>query len=151
FSYGTKAYVGERWLLAGDAGSFLDPVFSSGVMFALHGGVEAGRVIGAVLSGQASRAAAFRLYERQQQKRYRFVRRFWRGFYRDGFRDIFYRPPPDSSAQRAVLAVLGGAWDLDWRERFWIEIFFLLTRIQRVIPLNPRIHRKAGSRRLAPV
>jgi flavin-dependent dehydrogenase len=27
FSFSSRAYAGNRWLLAGDAGSFLDPVF----------------------------------------------------------------------------------------------------------------------------
>src|SRR5207302_2965962 len=30
FSYSASAYAGDRWILAGDAGSFLDPVFSTG-------------------------------------------------------------------------------------------------------------------------
>jgi flavin-dependent dehydrogenase len=29
FSYRARTYSGDRWLLAGDAGSFLDPVFST--------------------------------------------------------------------------------------------------------------------------
>ncbi|HEX9492221.1 MAG TPA: NAD(P)/FAD-dependent oxidoreductase, partial [Thermoanaerobaculia bacterium] len=30
FSYSASTYAGDRWILAGDAGSFLDPVFSTG-------------------------------------------------------------------------------------------------------------------------
>src|SRR5216683_2633541 len=40
FSFGSRAYAGDRWLLAGDAGSFLDPVFSTGVAIALESGLE---------------------------------------------------------------------------------------------------------------
>ena len=29
FSFGSRAYAGDRWVLVGDAGSFLDPVFST--------------------------------------------------------------------------------------------------------------------------
>ena len=43
FSFGARTYAGDRWLLVGDAGSFLDPVFSTGVAIALESGVEAGR------------------------------------------------------------------------------------------------------------
>ena len=41
FSFGSRAYAGDRWVLAGDAGSFLDPVFSTGVAIALESGLEA--------------------------------------------------------------------------------------------------------------
>ena len=34
FSYGARAYAGDRWIVVGDAGSFLDPVFSTGVAIA---------------------------------------------------------------------------------------------------------------------
>jgi flavin-dependent dehydrogenase len=45
FSFGARAYAGDRWLLVGDAGYFLDPVFSTGVAIALESGVEAGRAL----------------------------------------------------------------------------------------------------------
>ena len=45
FSYTASAYAGDRWLLAGDAGSFLDPVFSTGVTIALESGLEAARAL----------------------------------------------------------------------------------------------------------
>src|SRR6185369_15990749 len=45
FSFGSRAYAGDRWLLAGDAGSFLDPVFSTGVAIALESGLEAAQAV----------------------------------------------------------------------------------------------------------
>ncbi|PYJ32950.1 MAG: hypothetical protein DME79_07510 [Verrucomicrobia bacterium] len=41
FSYSASAYAGDRWILAGDAGFFLDPVFSTGVSVAMESGIEA--------------------------------------------------------------------------------------------------------------
>ena len=41
----SRAYAGDRWLLAGDAGSFLDPVFSTGVAIALESGLEAAQAV----------------------------------------------------------------------------------------------------------
>ena len=49
FSFGSRAYAGDRWLLAGDAGSFLDPVFSTGVAIALESGLEAAQAVSAGL------------------------------------------------------------------------------------------------------
>lgn len=45
FSYMTKEHVGPGWVLIGDAFGFLDPVYSSGVYFALEMGVRAGDAI----------------------------------------------------------------------------------------------------------
>ena len=45
FSFGSRAYAGDRWVLAGDAGSFLDPVFSTGVAIALESGLEAAQAV----------------------------------------------------------------------------------------------------------
>ncbi len=45
FSYTTKEHVGPGWVLIGDAFGFLDPVYSSGVYFALEMGVRAGDAI----------------------------------------------------------------------------------------------------------
>ena len=50
FSFGARAYAGDRFVVVGDAGSFLDPVFSTGVAIALESGVEAGRALDAALA-----------------------------------------------------------------------------------------------------
>ena len=42
FSYMTRAHSGTGWVLVGDAFGFIDPVYSSGVYFALEMGVRAG-------------------------------------------------------------------------------------------------------------
>lgn len=45
FSYMTKANAGDGWVLVGDALGFIDPVYSSGVYFALEMGVRAGDAV----------------------------------------------------------------------------------------------------------
>lgn len=40
YSYRARAYAGDRWVLTGDAGSFLDPIFSTGVLLALDSGLD---------------------------------------------------------------------------------------------------------------
>ncbi len=48
FSYSTKQSSGQGWVLVGDAFGFIDPVYSSGVYFALETGI---RAADAVLDG----------------------------------------------------------------------------------------------------
>lgn len=45
FSYMTKQHAGDGWVLVGDAFGFIDPVYSSGVYFALDMGVRAGDAV----------------------------------------------------------------------------------------------------------
>lgn len=131
YSYGARAYVGDRWLLAGDAGSFLDPVFSSGVSIALESGIEAGRELSAALAGDDFRAARFAAFDRVQRRRYQLFRRFVTGFYTPWFRDVFFQPDAPPAIFRAVITVLAGHWRVSWRTRALLELFFLAVRVQR--------------------
>lgn len=45
FSYTTSQHAGPGWVLVGDAYGFIDPVYSSGVYFALEMGIRAGDAI----------------------------------------------------------------------------------------------------------
>lgn len=45
FSYMTKESAGDGWVLVGDAFGFIDPVYSSGVYFALEMGIKAGDAV----------------------------------------------------------------------------------------------------------
>jgi FADH2-dependent halogenase len=142
FSYSAKAYAGDRWLLAGDAGSFLDPVFSTGVSIALESGVEAAAALDrAFAQGDLSRRA-FRSFERVQRRRFESFRRFVVGFYTPWFRDLFFSPDAPAAIFSAVVTVLAG----NWRPRFWtrrlIDMFFLCVAFQRRLPVARRLARR---------
>ncbi len=50
YSYRTKEHAGDGWVLIGDAFGFIDPIYSSGVYFAMETGVRAGDAVVAGLS-----------------------------------------------------------------------------------------------------
>ncbi len=140
FSYGASSYCGDRWFLAGDAGSFLDPVFSTGVLLALRSGVEAADAIDAAyVRGRSGKARVLRRFDRVLQARYQFVRKFVLGFYDEATRDIFFAPRPVFGITRAVTTVLAGGFDLTWLDRLRVRCFFLLGRLQRRFNLVPRV------------
>jgi flavine halogenase len=58
YSYSATSYSGPGWRLAGDAGAFIDPFFSSGVHLAFNGGLSAAISILASLRGDVSEEAA---------------------------------------------------------------------------------------------
>ncbi|MEM9943131.1 MAG: NAD(P)/FAD-dependent oxidoreductase [Planctomycetota bacterium] len=45
FSYKTSQQSGDGWVLAGDAGGFIDPIYSSGVYLALKSGLMVGEAV----------------------------------------------------------------------------------------------------------
>ncbi len=58
YSYRNRSLHGDRWLLAGDAAGFIDPVFSSGVFLAILGGEKAAEAIDAALRAPKTQSAS---------------------------------------------------------------------------------------------
>jgi flavin-dependent dehydrogenase len=140
FSYRATRYCGERWFLAGDAGSFLDPIFSTGVQLALRSGVDAAAAaVSTVLRGVSASARARAKFDRALRRRYWFVRRFVTGFYDPATRDIFFAPRRYLGITRAVTSVLAGGFDLGRLDRLRLQVFFGLGFLQRHFDLVPRV------------
>jgi flavin-dependent dehydrogenase len=131
YSFSSRAYAGDGWVLVGDAGSFLDPVFSTGVAIALESGVEAAQAMSAALGAGDLSAARFAIFARRQRQRYRSFRRFVLGFYTPEFRDLFFSEDPPPRVFRALVTVFAGYWQPSLRTRFWVAWFFLLVQLQR--------------------
>jgi len=138
FSFGSKAYAGDRWMLAGDAGSFLDPVFSTGVAIALESGLEAAQAMDDGLAAGDLSVRRFARFARRQRQRYRSFRRFVLGFYTPEFRDLFFSDDPPERIYRSLVAVFAGYWRPPFVTRCWVALFFALVRLQRVVPFSTR-------------
>ena len=138
YSYLHTRHASDRCILAGDAGAFLDPIFSTGVLMAMQSGIEAAEAIGAGLREGDLRSHRFAAYERRLVRRYNHFRRFAVGFYDPAFRDLFFSPSSRFGIYQAVLSVLGGNWRPSWKTRLRIEVFFLLVALQRFVPLARR-------------
>jgi FADH2-dependent halogenase len=130
FSFGCRAYAGDRWIIVGDAGSFLDPVFSSGVAIALESGLEGARAIEKGLASGDLSAKTFARFDRRQRQRYATFRKFVLGFYTKAFRDLFFSADPPKHMFRAVVTVLAGYWSPSILTRFWLSMFFMTVRLQ---------------------
>lgn len=150
YSYAARRYAGDRWLLVGDAGSFLDPVFSSGVSVALDSGLEAADALAAAARAGDFRAQRFARFERLQERRFEVFRRFVLAFYTPQFRDLFFQPGPPPILFRAVVTVLGGKWRPRFVTRRLIDLFFFFVRLQRRFRLvQPLVRRDPGAGFLA--
>jgi flavin-dependent dehydrogenase len=146
FSYSASAYAGDRWILAGDAGSFLDPVFSTGVSIAMESGIEAARELDRAMKKNHFRAGEFKAFSRRQRTRFRAFRRFVIGFYTPQFRDLFFNPDPPRLLFDAVVTVLAGRWNASRKTRLLNRLFFGAVAVQKRFRIAPRLFgRDAGA------
>lgn len=145
FSYSASAYAGDRWILAGDAGSFLDPVFSTGVSIAMESGIEAAIELDRALAKNDFSARQFAAFSRRQRKRFKTFRRFVVGFYTPQFRDLFFDPNPPPRIFKAVVTVLAGKWDSSLRTRLFNRMFFAIVAIQKRFAVTRMMFRRDPS------
>lgn len=145
FSYSASTYAGDRWILAGDAGSFLDPVFSTGVSIAMESGIEAATELDRAVKRDDFSARAFAAFSRRQRKRFRTFRRFVIGFYTPQFRDLFFSPQPPQQLFRAVVTILAGRWNASLKTRVLNNVFFALVALQKRFTLGRRLFRREPS------
>jgi flavin-dependent dehydrogenase len=139
FSYSASRYAGDRWILAGDAGSFLDPVFSTGVSIAMESGIEAAQALDGAFRKNSFSAGQFRKFSRRQARRFRTFRRFVVGFYTPQFRDLFFKPNPPRLLFRSVVTVLAGRWNASLWTRVLNRMFFAAVAGQKRFRLAPRL------------
>jgi len=85
FSYGAEHAGGDGFCLVGDAFSFLDPIFSSGVFLALKSGELAADAIHAALDTGGVTAARLTDYARAQRRALEDFRRLVLAFYAPSF------------------------------------------------------------------
>lgn len=139
YSYRNSAFAGERWLLAGDAAGFIDPVFSTGVFLAIASGEKAADAIEGALTHPASRAKRFRQYEKALGRVMNLYLRFVKSWYSHSFIEVITSPTAKFDLPGAINAVLAGnitgGLSIWWR----MQLFYLVVFLQRYLPLCPRL------------
>jgi FADH2-dependent halogenase len=132
YSYLHSQHAGDRYIITGDAGAFLDPIFSTGVLLAMQSGIEAAEALSVALRDGDFRARRFASYERRVVRRYHHFRRFATGFYDPAFRDLFFNRSSRFGMYEAVLSVLGGNWRPSLTTRLRLEAFFAIVALKRL-------------------
>jgi len=140
FSYRSQKLTGDRWLLAGDAAGFIDPVFSSGVFLAVLAAEQAADVLHDVLDHPKRVRRLFRHYERLVNRAMDVYLRFVESWYAGKeFVEVFLTPTQLFQIPPAVNAVLGGNVGNRFAIRWRMELFYLIVRLQRKWTLCPRL------------
>jgi flavin-dependent dehydrogenase len=138
FSYRNTRLTGQRWLLAGDAAGFIDPVFSSGVFLAVLAGEQCADVLHEVLDHPRKARGLFARYQRNINKAMDVYLRFVNAWYSKEFIEVFLHPQDFLQIPPAVNAVLGGNAGTSFAIRWRMWIFYSLVWLQRYLPLCPR-------------
>ena len=138
FSFRNKRFTGERWVLAGDAAGFIDPVWSSGVFIAVLSGEKAADMLDRTLRQPQRRAAEFARYERQLGRVMDLYLKFVTAWYTQEFAEVFLHPKEFFQLVPAVNSVLAGSEQNmpEVRWRLWVFDFlvFLQKRFALVAP-----------------
>ncbi|MEP7009292.1 MAG: NAD(P)/FAD-dependent oxidoreductase [Acidobacteriota bacterium] len=142
FSYRCTPYAGPGYFLVGDAATFVDPIFSTGVCLAMMSAVRAAEeVAGLIAGGKAhpARRRYIRYIEGSSSAFFRIVDRF----YDPAFRDLFMSGVGPLQIHRAFISLLAGevfprpAFSIRWR----LRLFDFFCFAQRLFPFQPRRER----------
>ncbi len=138
FSYRLTKLTGERWMLAGDAAGFIDPVFSSGVFLAFLAAEAAADILNVVLDNPRKARRLFAGYERLLRTAMKGYLRFVNAWYSKEFIEVFLYPQDICQIPPAVNAVLGGNISGSFAIRWRMAVFYFIVWLQRYLPLCPR-------------
>lgn len=133
YSAASRRLGGDGWVLVGDAATFLDPVFSTGVFLAMSSGERAAEAIDRALARRGRLDARdLRAYERQSNRMVARFREFVYNFYDPVFFDAFCSPDPPTSIEAAVTTTLaGGVERVSPAMWFWTRLMFVGVGIDR--------------------
>ncbi len=139
YSYRNRQLTGARWMMAGDAAGFIDPIFSTGVFLAIYSGEQCADALDTVLRDPRKQARLFRRYERGMHRIMDMYLRFVTAWYRPEFVEVFTTPTQRFQLAPAINAVLAGnignSFAIWWR----MQLFYLVLFLQRFLPLCPRL------------
>ena len=139
FSYRSARLHGDRWLLAGDAAGFIDPIFSSGVFLAVFSGEQCADALNEVLDHPRKAKRLFARYERSVNRAMDVYLRFVNAWYTKEFIEVFLAPRNVLGLAPAVNAVLGGNVGNSFPIRWRMWVFYFLVWLQRHHPVAPRL------------
>lgn len=138
YSYYRRRVAEGRFVLAGDAGGFLDPIFSSGVYLALRSAKHAAAlVVRAAREDRGFTGAECTRHLRDCKRPARIFHRLIDAFYDDHSFSVFMCPRPPWGLAPAITSIVAGRADLSWGMRWRFYLFLLVCRIQRRLPLVP--------------
>ena len=129
-----KRAAGENYLLLGDAFTFIDPVFSTGVLFAMHSGFVGADTVDTCLAEPHKASRALKAFDASMHRGPKVFSWFIYRLTTPAFRDLFMRPR-NRKLEEAVLSVLAG--DVFGNTPFGLRLFMFKTLYYGATLLHP--------------
>jgi len=120
YSYGSSRACGERYALLGDAFAFIDPVFSSGVYFAMQNAFAGADLVATELDHPGRADAARRRYSELANKGPREFSWFIYRMTNPVMQELFMQPRNPLRVKEALLSLLAG--DIHGRTPIWVSL-----------------------------
>ncbi|MEQ1852983.1 MAG: NAD(P)/FAD-dependent oxidoreductase [Chthoniobacteraceae bacterium] len=139
YSYRNTRLHGHRWLLAGDAAGFIDPIFSTGVFLAIHSAGRAAAAIDFALRHPALGRLRFAAYGSGLNRLMNRYLRLVNAWYTPEFMDVFSSPKPPMQIPQAVNSVLGGNIHPGFSVRWRLWLFYAVLWIHKRHPIVPQL------------
>ncbi len=112
YAISTKQLFGDGFVLCGNATEFLDPVFSSGVTFAMESGAKAAKLVCEQLKGNS--VDWQKEYTDYMMQGINTFRTYVAGWYNGDLHEIFFSKNQDEEIKKQICSVLAGyVWDLN--------------------------------------
>lgn len=108
YSYRSSRMVGDGYILVGDAFAFIDPVFSTGVFFAMNSATLGAEAVDAWLRDPATAGPALRRFDRRVRHGIKVVSWFIYRFTSPGMQELFMEPREIFRIKQAVVSMLAG-------------------------------------------
>jgi flavin-dependent dehydrogenase len=106
FSYASTHATGDRYLLVGDAFTFIDPMFSSGVYLAMQSAFDGAELVATALDSPAELPAARRAIEKRMRSGPRDYSWFIYRVTNPTIRDMFMHPKNTFKVKQGLMSLL---------------------------------------------
>jgi flavin-dependent dehydrogenase len=119
FSFRVKDLTGDGWLAIGDAGGFIDPLFSTGAHLAMYGGFHAAEAIDAALAAGDVSRTRFRPWETSMRAGADVFLNIVESFYDGVLSRLIFADKPHPYMRHVITSLLAGnVFDTSSR---WLE------------------------------
>lgn len=144
YSYRCEPFAGPGYFLLGDAATFIDPIFSTGVCMGMMSAVRAADAAATILKDPSKAERLRRDYRRYVEGSSGVLFRLVRRYYRHGFREMFLNASGPAGIHVAILSILAGhvfpqpVFRLRWRLKLFELLLEVHERIRPLVPHRPR-------------
>jgi flavin-dependent dehydrogenase len=125
FSFRVSSMCGQGWVVVGDAGGFIDPLFSTGAHLAMHGALTGADAVHALLDGGVVNAESLASWEQECRAGADLFTGVVQAFYSGDLIDYIFADPQHPFLRRSITSMLSGdvfatdsRWVREMRSRF---------------------------------